>query len=479
MMFIALLLLGVFISGCGSVNGDNNVANSDLTAPTVSSTIPSDTATGVALNKKVAATFSEAMDPATITTSTFTLSTTTAAGTAISGTVTNVGLIATFNPAATLEASTTYTATITTGAKDLAGNALAAPKIWTFTTGTATDTTAPTVTITVPVDLATGVAINADIIANFSEGMDPQTLTTSTFTLKAGETPVPCNVTYVGNIATLNPTSDLAASTTYEATITTGAKDLAGNALAAAKIWTFTTGSTVPAAGPAPVNLGTAGDFVILSKSGISTTGTTKIFGNIGVSPIDRTALTGFSEAMDPSNVFSTSIYVSAPGTFAASTGKLYAADYTAPTPSNLTTAISNMETAYTDAAGRATPTATELGAGEIGGMTLAPGLYKWSSDLNISTDLYLSGGANDVWIFQIAGKLALANGITVHLTGGAQAGNIFWQAFGDSTLGTTSVMNGNLICQTLIALNTGATLNGRLLSMTAVTLDSVTVTLP
>jgi hypothetical protein len=285
-------------------------------------------------------------------------------------------------------------------------------------------------------------------------------------------------VTYAGTVATLTPASDLAANTTYTATITTGVNDLAGNALAANKTWSFSTGTTT-AAGPAPVNLGTADNFVILSKAGISTTGTTQISGNIGVSPIDHTALTGFAETMDPSNVFSTSIYVSAPGAFAASTGKLYAADYTEPTPSNMTTAISNMETAYTDAAGRANPTATELGAGNIGGMTLAPGLYKWSTGLLIPTDVTLAGGANDVWIFEVAQDLTLSSGIKVKLSGGALAKNVFWQIAGQTTLGTGSTMNGNMICQTLIAMQTGSTLNGRLLAQTAVTLDSATVTLP
>jgi len=122
------------------------------------------------------------------------------------------------------------------------------------------------------------------------------------------------------------------------------------------------------AAGPATVNLGSAGNFVILAKSGISTTGSTAITGDIGVSPITATAITGFGLIMDSSNTFSTSALV---------TGKVYAADYAAPPPATMTTAINDMETAYTDAAGRTSPTATELGAGNIGGMTLAPGLYK------------------------------------------------------------------------------------------------------
>jgi ABC-type sugar transport system permease subunit len=173
---------------------------------------------------------------------------------------------------------------------------------------------------------------------------------------------------------------------------------------------------------------------------------------------------------MDSSNQFATSILV---------TGKVYAADYTVPTPSKMTIAISDMQTAYTNAAGRTLPAATELGAGNIAGMTLPPGLYKWSTGLNIPTNTTLSGGSNEVWIFQIGGNLTVGNGARVNLSGGAQASNIFWQVAGQTTLGTTSVVNGNILCQTLIALNTGATLNGRALAQTAVTLDAATVVAP
>lgn len=475
LLVVLLAVFGISLAGCGTMIGNNNGSNSDTTAPTVSSTTPPNAATGVAINRKISATFSEKMDLATISTTTFILKQGT---TAVAGTVNYSGIIATFTPASNLAINTTYEATILTGAKDLAGNALAVAKTWRFTTGASADSTAPTVSSTSPADLDTGVALNSNVTATFSEGMDPATITATTFTLMQGTTAVAGAVTYAGSVATFTPASNLSASTTYTATITTGVNDLAGNALAANKTWSFTTGTTT-AAGPAPVNLGTADEFVILSKAGISTTGTTQIFGNIGVSPIDRTALTGFAETMDPSNVFSTSIYVSAPGAFVASSGKLYAADYTEPTPSNMTTAISNMETAYTDAAGRANPTATELGAGNIGGMTLAPGLYKWSTGLLIPTDVTLAGGANDVWIFEVAQDLTLASGIKVKLSGGAQAKNVFWQVAGQTTLVTGSTMNGNMICQTLIAMQTGSTLNGRLLAQTAVTLDSATVTLP
>lgn len=226
---------------------------------------------------------------------------------------------------------------------------------------------------------------------------------------------------------------------------------------------------TARAAGHATVNLGSAGNFVILSKAGISTTGATAITGVIGVSPIVATAITGFGLTMDASNVFSLSSRV---------TGKVYAADYTAPTPANMTTAVGDMQTAYTDAMGRAS-TVTELGAGNIGGLTLVPGVYKWGTGLSIPTDVTLSGGANDVWIFQIAQNLNLSPAVKIILSGGAQASNIFWVVAGQTTIGTTAVFNGNILDQTAIVLNTGATLNGRALAQTAVTLDSSIVNFP
>ena len=219
-----------------------------------------------------------------------------------------------------------------------------------------------------------------------------------------------------------------------------------------------------------PVNLGSAGNYVILAKSGISTIPTSAITGNIGVSPIDSPAITGFSLNLAAGSPFSTSAQV---------IGNVYAPDYAAPTPANLTTAISDMQTAYTDAAGRSLPDFTELGSGQIGGLTLVPGLYKWSTDVLISSDVTLSGGPNDVWIFQIAGKITQANGTKIHLTGGALAANIFWQVSGDVSLGTTSHFEGIIMAQTAISLGTGASINGRLLAQTAVTLDANVVTAP
>ncbi len=218
------------------------------------------------------------------------------------------------------------------------------------------------------------------------------------------------------------------------------------------------------------VNLGTAGNFVVLSKSGISTTGTTAIFGDIGSSPVAASYITGFGLIMDGTNTFSTSSLI---------TGRVYAANYTSPTPTNMTTAISDMETAYTDAAGRTSPTATELGSGDISGMTITPGLYKWSTGLLMASNVTLSGSPTSIWIFQVDGDITMSSGVSIILTSGAKAENIYWQTAGTTMLNTTAHLEGIVLCKTAISLATGATINGRLLAQTAVSLGSSTVTQP
>jgi len=217
------------------------------------------------------------------------------------------------------------------------------------------------------------------------------------------------------------------------------------------------------------VDLGTAGSYAILAKSGISTVPASAVTGDLGISPASATYITGFSLTADATNVFSTSQQV---------TGRVYAADYTSPTPANMTTAIGDMEHAFTDAAGRA-PGVTELGAGNIGGMTLAPGVYKWGTGLLIPTDVTLDGGATDAWLFQIAQDLTVSSATSVVLTGGALPQNVIWQVSGRVELGTTAHFEGIALCQTAIVLGTGASVNGRLLAQTAVDIDACTVVEP
>lgn len=217
------------------------------------------------------------------------------------------------------------------------------------------------------------------------------------------------------------------------------------------------------------VDLGEAGDFVILAKSRISTVPNSAVIGDVGVSPASATYLTGFSLTVDVTDLFATSPQV---------IGKLYASDYTIPTPFDLTVAIADMELAFTDAAGR-TPDVTELGAGDIGGMTLEPGVYGWGTSLVIPTDVTLEGSETDIWIFQISGDLTLSSDVEVVLAGGARPENVFWQVAGLVDLGTTAHAEGIILTQTSITLRTGASVDGRLLAQTAIDLDSNTVVEP
>ena len=209
-------------------------------APQVSSTTPTDGATEAAINIGIRAIFSEAMDASTITTSTFEL--TASSGATVAGAVSYnaTGSVATFTPAASLSADTTYTATITTGAKSSTGLALTAPVTWSFTTASV-----PIVLSTTPISGATGVGTTSDVTATFTQAMDPSTLTTSTFTLSSSTGSVAAAVTYAsgGDTATLTPTAALASDTSYTATITTGVMNAGSVPLRASYSWSFTTGS--------------------------------------------------------------------------------------------------------------------------------------------------------------------------------------------------------------------------------------------
>ncbi|MGF7081018.1 ice-binding family protein [Mucilaginibacter sp. UYCu711] len=230
--------------------------------------------------------------------------------------------------------------------------------------------------------------------------------------------------------------------------------------------------TAVVALGPVLPGLGGAANFTILTESGISTTGITSITGDIGVSPITSTAITGFGLIMDTNGQTSHTPIV---------TGKVYAADYAVPTPGNLTTSIGDMETAYTNSNNLVTPApVVGLGAGDISGLILPPGLYKWGTQLLVTNaGVTLAGGPNDTWVLQIAGDLIINNTAIVHLTGGAQAKNIYWVVAGQATLGTAVDFSGNILSKNLISLNTGAKVTGRLLAQKAVTLNASTVLLP
>jgi len=258
-------------------------ATPDTTPPTVSSTIPASGATNVPVGNALTATFSEAMNPLTITTTTFTLK---HGSTPVLGTVIYSGVTATFTPSTSLAPSTLFTATITTGVTDLAGNALVSTYTWTFTTGATPDTTPPTVSSTAPANGATNVPVGNALTATFSEAMNPLTITTTTFTLKQGSTPVLGAVIYSGVTATFTPLSSLAPNVPFTATITTGVTDLAGNALVTNYVWTFTSGATPDTTPPT-----------------VSSTVPLTVATNV---PVGNALTATFSEAMNPLTITTT-----------------------------------------------------------------------------------------------------------------------------------------------------------------------------
>jgi hypothetical protein len=477
-------LLVAFMSGCNGSSGNGSVI-ADITAPTVISIAPADLASSIAINTNITATFSEAMNASTINSTTFTVK---LGSTPVAGAVTYVGTTAIFKPTSVLIGNTAYTATITTGVKDLAGNALAATKTWTFTTNTTIDNTAPTVSSVFPADTATGVLRNANIVANFSETMDPSTINISSFTLMQGSTPINGAVTS-GTTATFHPTSNLTANTLYTATITTGVKDLAGNPLATAKIWSFTTGSTT---GATPANLGEAGRFVILSSQGVSTTGVTAVSnGDIGVEDQARSFLTGFTASGSTGNFTELTGGASyAPNDANPSPFPVPLHYATLPVGSPWATTLAMINQSRTDLGNAYTFLATDPNPGaptqvlatELGTLTLTPGVYKTASNVAITTGtltLDAQGDPNAVWIFSIDGTLTTgAPGGSMAIIGNGQAKNVFWRVAGTTTIGAGTTFYGNVLDYATVNLLAGANVTGRLFSKTAaVTLISDTVT--
>jgi hypothetical protein len=220
--------------------------------------------------------------------------------------------------------------------------------------------------------------------------------------------------------------------------------------------------------GPAPVSLGSAENYVIIAKSAITNVPASVITGDLGLSPSAASFVTGFALTKAGSKWTSPQVV-----------GSVFAADNDAPTPTLLTTAVADMQTAYTDAAGRPTPDSLNQAGGAIGGLTLAPGLYKWTSTVTVPSNVTLAGSGTDTWIFQVTGDLKVSAAQSVILSGGARAENIVWQVAGTVALGATSHFEGIVLSKTGITLGTGASINGRLFAQTAVTLGASTVTAP
>lgn len=429
----------------------------DVDAPTATANDPLNDAVDVSADKVISITFNEEMDASTIIASSFIVK---QGANSVSGAISYADKTATFTPNSDLGAGLKFDVTITTSVTDMAGNAIANAMLWSFTTDAL-----PTVTSITPLDNATDVARNKVISINFSDVMDASTINSSSFILMEGSNTIAGTYEHSSKSASFIPSSNLGSNLTYTVTVNTNVKDVGGNSIAAAKIWTFTTGSV---SGLQAVNLRASGNYVILAKTAINNSPTSAITGDLGLSPAATTFVTGFS--LTDATGYATSAQI---------TGKVYAADMASPTSSNLTTAVDNMLTAYTDAAGRPTPDYLDLATGNIGGQTLLAGLYKWNTTVTIPDDVIISGSADDVWIFQISNDVTMSAAKNITLQGGAQAKNIFWQVAGEVVIGANSHFEGVILCQTGITLQTGASFKGRALAQTAVILDSNAVIQP
>lgn len=449
--------------------------------PLVLSTSPTSNETGVVLNKVVNATFNMPMDPATINLTNFTLKQGT---TTIPGLVTYSGNSAFFTPNANLIGNTIYTATLSNGAQNVAGVALASNYVWNFTTGAIV---APRVLLTDPFSGETGVSVNKVVTATFDVPMDPITLSSSTFTLLQGTTAILGLVNYSGNMATFTPNNPLLANTVFTATITTGAKNVAGVPIANNYTWNFTTinNSNAP-------NLGSAAPFGAYGgNAGITNQGiNTVIHGSIATTAAS-TLITGFHDA--------TAIYTETPLNIGNVTGAILTAPPMPGTASSFaiaTQALVDANAAYLSISPASMPGGIDPGAGELGGLTLAPGIYKSNSGTftisNGNLTLDAQGDPNAVWIFQTAAGLTVGiagptGAKSVVLLNGALPKNVFWY------VGSTAIINGaggGIMVGTILA-SSGVTfstagnavqtvLNGRALSLVAsVTMVNTTINVP
>jgi len=453
--------------------------------PTVKATNPISNAVNVPLNQVITVTFNEAMNPATVTQNSFTITENTTFGSSVLvGVLTYFGITASFSPTAMLTPNTTYIGRVTTAVKDVKGNALQENYVWTFSTGTLLQ---PTVISTSPSANETGVVLNKIVRATFNMPMDATTINATTFTLKQGTTAVLGVVTYNGSTASFTPTNLLLLNANYTATITVGAKNTVGVGLATAFIWNFTTvNSTI---GP---NLGTVAQFGAFGgNAGITNQGTnTVVNGSIGTTA-SSTLMTGFHDAA--------AIYTETPLNIGQVTGTVFTAPPLPGTAAALaiaTQGLADANAAYLSMSPASMPGGIDAGAGELGGLTLTPGIYKSASGTfsitNGNLNLDAQGDPNATWIFQTAAGLTVGiSGPTgaksVVLINGALAKNVFWYVGSAATINGAGggTMVGTIIAYSGVTLSTAGNttqtiLNGRAISLVAsVTMVNTTINVP
>lgn len=454
--------------------------------PIIISTDPINNATDVVLNKVISATFNMPMNPSTLNATTFTVK---QGVNTVLGTISYSGSTVSFTPTIALDANTTYTATITNGAKNSSDTALLANYVWTFKTGIN-----PTIIATDPLNNAINVNLLKTITANFSVAMDPATINASSFTLKQGTTAVLGTVSYSGVTASFDPTVALQEGKVYTATITIAAKNTAGIPVATNYVWNFTTTVTPPVVVlPPSISLGTAAMFGAFGgNAGITNQGLNTVInnGSLGTTAAS-TLVTGFHDT--------NAIYTETPLNVGNVTGRIYTAPPAPGTATSFAVASQGLldaNAAYLSISPASKPGGIDPGAGELGGLTLAPGVYKSASGTfkisNGNLTLDAQGDPNATWIFQTAAGLTVGiagptGAKSIIMKNGALAKNVFWYV---GTAATINGAGGGVMVGTIIA-NAGVTfstsgnaaqtvLNGRAISLVAsVTMVNTTVNVP
>ena len=456
----------------------------NIVTPRVIATNPINAATNVALDKKISATFSEKMNPATFTAASFKINN---GNENIAGTFTFRGQNVIFSPTALLTSNTNYTATITTAVKNDAGVGIASNYIWTFSTGT---NLLPAVISTDPVNLATNVPLNKTISATFNQVMNPQTVNNTSFTLKEGNNLVAGVFSFNGSTILFNPNASLLSATTYTATLTTAIKNAAGDGLASNYIWTFTTRTSN--FGPNIGSLSLFGGFG--GNAGITNQGLNTVINNGGIgTTAASTLITGFHDGLNGN------VYTETPLNKGLVTGGIFTAPPFPGTSASFAIAQQaaiDANALYNSISPAAMPGGIDPGAGQLGGLTLPPGIYKSASGTfgitNGNLTLDAQGDPNAVWIFQCA--TALTVGIagptgakSVILINGASSSKVFWQVGSAATINGAGggIMVGTIVANSGVTISTAgnaaqSVLNGRAISLIAsVTMVNTTINVP
>ena len=454
-----------------------------LLRPVVIAVDPINDATSVPLNKTISATFNMDMNPASLNNNTFKVS----QGTnAVAGSISYTGSTVSFIPASPLLANKIYTVTITTGVKNSMDTPMTADYTWNFTTDMI-----PTVIATDPMNNAINVALNQTVTANFSTIMDAASINTGTFTLKQGTTTIQGTVSYSGTTASFNPANSLVVGKIYTATITNGAKSIGGNSMAADYVWNFTTVLLPPV--PSVIDLGTAAMFGAFGgNAGITNQGLNTVInnGSLGTTAAS-TLITGFHDGLI--------VYTETPLNVGNVTGDIFAAPPAPGTATSLAIAqkgLLDANAAYLSISPAAKPGGSDPNAGELGGLTLAPGVYKSASGTfkisNGNLTLDAQGDPNATWIFQTASGLTVGiagptGAKSVILINGGLPKNVFWYVGSAATINSAGggTMVGTIIANSGVTFSTAGNanqtvLNGRAISLVAsVTMVNTTINVP